>query len=75
MPNHHPLHSRSGSSIGRLLSTDTALPLTFQLVVEQKQCLLIGSGRTLNREYSFANVMVRVRDGSDGQSRLKWEGR
>ena len=52
-----------------------ALLVTFQLVVEQKHCLLIGSGRTLNRKYSFDNAMVRVRDGSYGQSRLKWEGR
>ena len=70
------LRSSSSSSTGRLLlcklSIDTALLLTFQLVVEQVQCLLIGFRRTLNREHSLASVMVRARDGSNG---LKWEER
>ena len=64
-----PLGSRSSSPIGRLLlcklSTDTAFLLTFELVIEQIQCLLIGFGRTLNREHSLASVIVRALGDAD----------
>ena len=75
MSDHHPLLSCSSSSIGRQLlgwlSTDTTFLLTYQLVVERIQCLLIGFGHTLNRGHSLVSIIVRASDGSDDQSRRK----